>query len=229
MAPRGLEAGRERRQGPVIQSDAQEQIAESVVGDVFAMQDHELPPELRQERPLFEDDELLRGGMTPQEILNLRRSGHALVEYDHEAEIARLEKLQRQQMTIQDIDAGQRASHDGMAAYFKGGQPLRDSAGKVVTDAHGEEVRCKRYRYVSGEAITVGINGYNFDIPKHKPVMLPGEVIEILENRARALQQYDVLSNIYTTRLNKPISLALDASTINLDPDGGLESFLGRS
>jgi hypothetical protein len=53
----------------------------------------------------------------------------------------------------------------------------------------------------------VGINGYIFNIPAFRPVPLPTEVLDILEQSALALNQHQVYSAVMMARNTRKISL----------------------
>jgi hypothetical protein len=159
---------------------------------------------------LFNQDDLIRGGLSDAEIIALQREGAAagnggLREYDETVEAERLHMKRSQAGRIAVIDSGSsvRLSLSESEAYFAGQVP--NAGGKY----------CKRLPYVSPTDETVGINGYIFRIPKYRRVMLPTEVLAILYQAGKARQQYDVLSAIYTARQYRPIS-----ATENGDPQG---------
>lgn len=201
-------------QEPAFEIDGETVSKQEMKDELFPgnaqMLDAELPPELRDNKPLFDEGMAIRLGMTDAEIIKLRNQGvmERAVEYDEDMEYERLEKLRQQQTRISAIDQGTHFAHQlsAMEAYFSG--TVRDeSTGKF----------CKRYPYISPEKKIVGINGYMFHIPQHSRVMLPTEVLEILYRAAEAKNQLDVVSAIYAARQYEPISVkerdgAIDAS-----------------
>ena len=148
---------------------------------------------------MFTEDDLIRYGMTDAEIIRLRREGAAaagqLTEYDEEQEALSLQHRRAQVDRLAVIDGGPqiRAQLSEMERYFSGQAPNREGQ------------YCKRYPYVSPTDEIVGINGYIFNIPKHRKVMLPTEVLVSLRAKAMAMQQFDVLSAIYAARQNRPL------------------------
>lgn len=149
---------------------------------------------------VFTQEDLIRYGMSNGEIIKLQREGAAagnggLREYDEEAEERLLNQKREQASRLAVIDGGDaiRSQLSTMEAYFAGAIP------------NGAGDYCKRYPYVSPTDETVGVNGYIFQIPKYRKVMLPEEVLIILNSAAMARQQYDILSAIYTARQHRPL------------------------
>ena len=185
------------------------------------MTDAELPPHLRRTQydargqayrdgaPVFSQQQMIAAGFSDREIMTLlRRSAGetGMVEFDLSTEEDRLQKLRVQAQKIAVLDGGTALRHQLslMESYFAGATE-RGGDKDVANGQAFLRGKCKRFPYVSPVKRKVGINGYIFDIPPHKRVMLPEEVLTILEQAAEAAEQFDVLSAIYTARQQRPI------------------------
>lgn len=185
--------------------EEQEAILRSqVVDDPDTLMEHQLPPELRVNagKTVFSEEDAIRMGLSDAEIVKLRQSGamhtSGLLEYDEEAEVERLHRLRMQHQRGQNIDGGDlfAVQIGAMERYFRGLEK-NSKTGKF----------CQRQMYTSPKDEVVGINGYIFNIPKFRPVPLPTEVIDILEQSALATNRHDIYSAIMQARANRTITL----------------------
>lgn len=204
-----------------------------VAGGTAGKAQHELPPQMRQTRwdpvrgvemrdgqPIFTTEMLLKAGLREQEILKIMHAqagltNGGLVEFDETVELERLQAQRQQVAKIAALDGGDkvRTQHSEMEAYFAGAIP------RGSEDDADYPQYCKRYPYVSPVEAVVGINGYIFQIPRFKKVMLPTEVLDILEQSGTAKERYEVLSAVYQARMQDPISLHDEKQF------GGVDSF----
>jgi hypothetical protein len=173
-----------------------------VAGGTEGKFSHELPEQLRpqvSERLSYES--LLAMGLSDAEALlivnTIRQKNGGMVEYDEDAEAERVAKIREQQQRLSRIDGGNsvQAQLSTMEAYFVGAIPRGD--GKM----------CQRKPYMSPRDEKVWINGYRFEIPKHTRVVIPTEVIDLLEAAARARGDFDVVSAAFQARQSDPINL----------------------
>lgn len=176
--------------------------AAQVAGGVEGKQAHELPPQLRpKENPRLSYENLIMMGLSDAEALlivnTIRQKNGGLVEFDEDAEAERVAKIRAQQQQIARIDGGNsyQAQLSTMEAYFVGAVP------------RGDGQMCKRLPYISPREERVWINGYRFEIPRHKRVMLPTEVIDLLAAAAQAREDFDVVSAAFQARQMDPINL----------------------
>lgn len=173
-----------------------------VAGGVEGKFSHELPPQIRpqtSERLSYKN--LITLGLSDAEALlivnTIRQKNGGMVEYDEDAEAERVAKLREQQMSISRIDGGNtvQAQLSTMEAYFVGSIP------------RGDGRHCKRKPYMSPRDEKVWINGYRFEIPKHTRVVIPTEVIDLLDQAAKARGDFDVISAAFQARQFEPIDM----------------------
>lgn len=189
MTAEEIEAYEEDERNPIVVGGAEGKLA------------HELPPQSRPPSERLSYDNLLLMGLSDAEALlivnTLRQKNGGLVEYDEDAEAERVAKLRMQQHQISRIDGGNtvQAQLSTMEAYFTGAIP------------RGDGQYCKRKRYMSPRDEKVWINGYHFNIPKHTPVHIPTEVIDMLGSTAQARGDFDVVSAAFQARQSDPIDM----------------------
>jgi hypothetical protein len=75
---------------------------------------------------------------------------------------------------------------------------------------------CPRRPYfnTSKEIESVEINGYIFEVPYRREVLLPDEAIRIIREKELAPERYALKAQIYANRLHKPTRYARDVSTL---------------
>lgn len=188
-------------QEPAAEPEPQEELERGAAFDAALRDSVPDPFVTSQNRVLFSIDDLARYGLSPAEIQRLARegavakNGMGTVEYDEDVVALQAERATSQRTRLAILDAGNavRVQLRQMESYFAGKTP----------DGRGQY--CKRYRFVSPTDEIVGINGYVFQIPAYVQVMLPTEVLDILQDKYAAQRRKDVLSAIYQARANRPV------------------------
>lgn len=182
---------------PVPVERASEEI--EVAGGTEGKLVHELPESLRS--PRLQVEYWTAKGVSDAEAIlitnTLRQQNGGLVEFDEDAEAERLAKRREQQQQLARVDGGSniQVQISAVEAYFVGAV------------ARGDGRYCQRKPYMSPRDEKVWINGYHFSIPKHTRVVIPTEVIELLEGAARSRGDFDVVSAAFQARQMDPINL----------------------
>jgi hypothetical protein len=170
-----------------------------VAGGTAGKFTHELPEGLRS--PRLQVEYWTSKGVSDAEAIlivnTLRQQNGGLVEFDEDAEAERLARRKEQQTRLARVDGGDniQVQISATEAYFVGAVP------------RGDGRFCERKPYMSPRDEKVWINGYHFSIPRHTRVVVPTEVIDLLESAARSRGDFDVVSAAFQARQMDPINL----------------------
>ena len=211
---------------PIAQLD---EVAEELVGDPTTMAQYELPPELREERKATPQD-LLESGVKMEELMAMGLVSH-FPEYQDQEKLEQLRKEAEQVKTWQQIDAGPQVgkSHERMKAYFEGADCLRYDddaptkgplagryhwkAGDPILGPDGKPQFVKRVGFTfsprDGRALSFGINGYIVYVPVNKLVHIPSEFVELILEKGRATDQYELVQNAMVARATMSLQMKL--------------------
>jgi len=225
-----------------------DEIAQELTGDAATMAQSELPPELREPRKVTPQD-MLESGVKMEELMAMGLVSH-FPEYQEQEKLERLRKEAEQIRNWQQIDAGPQVakSHERMKAYFEGADCLRYDedaptrgplkgrysykAGDPILGPDGKPQFCKRVGFTfsprDGRPLSFGINGYIVHMPVNKLLHIPTEFVELILEKGRATDQYELVQNAMVARATMSLQMKIQLQD---DPSmviGGMPSYMAR-